>query len=86
MQLLNVPLDGVPSTGVTKVGEVAKTREPEPVSSVTADARLALEGVPRKVKTPVPVVVVDGAAPAPPPITNAFAVSAPEDANVPDAV
>jgi hypothetical protein len=37
-----------------KVGRVAKTKEPEPVSSVTAVARLALDGVARKVATPVP--------------------------------
>jgi hypothetical protein len=36
------------------VGNVAKTKEPEPVSSVTADAKLALVGVARNVATPVP--------------------------------
>jgi hypothetical protein len=41
-------------TGDTIVGLVANTSEPEPVSSVTAEARLALEGVPRNVATPVP--------------------------------
>ena len=39
---------------VPNVGSVANTREPEPVSSVTADAKLALEGVAKKVATPVP--------------------------------
>lgn len=48
------PDDGVPSAGVTRVGEVAKTRLPEPVSSVIAAARFALVGVPRKVAIPVP--------------------------------
>jgi hypothetical protein len=49
--LLNVPDVGVPSTGVTSVGDVAKTKEPEPVSSVTAAARLDDDGVARKVAT-----------------------------------
>jgi hypothetical protein len=52
--LLRVPDVGVPSTGVTSVGDVAKTSEPEPVSSVTAAARLEDDGVARKVATPVP--------------------------------
>ena len=38
----------------TKVGELAKTAEPLPVLSVRADARLALEGVPKKTETPEP--------------------------------
>jgi len=38
--------------------------------------------LPRAVNTPVPVVVVDGAAPAPPPITIAFAANAAELAQV----
>ena len=49
---------GVPSAGVTKVGEVANTNEPEPVSSVTAAAKLAELGVPRKVATPLPKDVI----------------------------
>jgi hypothetical protein len=52
--LVRVAEDGVPSAGVTSVGEVAKTRFPEPVSSVTADARLAADGVAKNVATPVP--------------------------------
>jgi len=51
---VKVPLVGVPRIGVTKVGEVANTKEPEPVSSVIADAKLALEGVAKRVATPVP--------------------------------
>lgn len=43
-----------PSDGVTRDGDVAKTRTPEPVSSVTAAARFALDGVARNVATPVP--------------------------------
>ena len=52
--LVNVALVGVPSIGVTKVGEVAKTKDPDPVSSVTALARLALDGVAKNVAIPVP--------------------------------
>lgn len=33
VQFVSVPEDGVPKAGVTKVGDVAKTRFPEPVSS-----------------------------------------------------
>src|SRR5947208_17163232 len=40
--------------GVTNVGEVAKTAAPDPVSSVRAAARFALEGVPSHVATLVP--------------------------------
>lgn len=82
---LTIPVedDAVPTVIlVPKVGAVENTNEPDPVSSVTAAARLALDGVPRKVRIPVPVAVVDGAAPAPPPITRALAVNAPEDAQV----
>jgi len=52
--LVNVPDVGVPRMGVTNVGEVAKTKEPVPVSFVTAAIKLALVGVARKVATPVP--------------------------------
>jgi len=37
VQFVSVPLDGVPKAGVTNVGLVANTKEPVPVSSVTAD-------------------------------------------------
>jgi hypothetical protein len=40
--------------GVAIVGDVPKTSEPEPVSSVTADAKFAEEGVPKNVAMPVP--------------------------------
>lgn len=43
-----------PSVGVTSVGLVANTAAPEPVSSVRAAARFALEGVARNVATLVP--------------------------------
>ena len=52
--LVRVAEVGVPKTGVTKVGLVANTNEPEPVSSVIAEAKLALEGVAKRVATPVP--------------------------------
>ena len=52
--LVSVAADGVPRFGVTSVGELAKTKEPVPVSSVTAAAAFALDGVARKVATPVP--------------------------------
>jgi hypothetical protein len=42
-----------PNTGVTRVGDVANTFTPVPVLSVSADARLADDGVPKKVATPV---------------------------------
>ena len=54
VQLAKLPDEGVPSAGVTKVGLVANTKAPEPVSSVTAAARFALDGVPKKVATPAP--------------------------------
>jgi len=54
VQLVRVPEVGVPNSGVAKVGLVANTKAPLPVSSVTADAKLALEGVARNVATPVP--------------------------------
>jgi len=43
-----------PNTGVTRVGEVANTSAPVPVSSVTADIKFALDGVARKVATLAP--------------------------------
>ena len=49
----DVPV-ATPKTGVTKVGEVAKTAEPLPVSSVKAAARLAELGVAKNVATFVP--------------------------------
>lgn len=52
--LVNTPADGVPRSGVTSVGEVAKTKAPVPVSLVTAEIKLALDGVVRNVATPVP--------------------------------
>jgi len=54
VRFVATPDVGVPNNGVTNVGEVAKTAEPVPVSSVKAERRLALDGVARKVATPVP--------------------------------
>lgn len=54
VQFVNVPEVGVPNTGATKVGVFANTKAPEPVSSETADAKFALDGVPKKVATPEP--------------------------------
>jgi hypothetical protein len=65
--LVKTTAEGVPRAGVTSVGLFANTRAPVPVSSVTAEARLALEGVPRNVATPVPnpEIPVDTGSPVP---------------------
>ena len=52
--LVSVAADGVPKLGVTSIGELANTNEPDPVSSVTAVAKLALDGVASHVATPAP--------------------------------
>ena len=52
--LVITPEVGVPSKGAISVGVLANTRAPEPVSSVTAAARLEELGVPRKVATLAP--------------------------------
>ena len=52
--LVKTPLEGVPSAGVTSVGDVANTAAPVPVSSVNALRRFALDGVAKNVATPVP--------------------------------
>ena len=54
VQLVRVPDCGVPKMGVTKVGVLANTSAPVPVSSVTAEAKLADDGVARNAATPVP--------------------------------
>jgi len=54
VRFVTTPDAGVPKAGVTKVGEVANTKAPVPVSSVTAVRRLADEGVAKKVATPAP--------------------------------
>ena len=54
MAFVSVTAEGVPRFGVTSVGLVANTNAPLPVSSVTAAARLALEGVARNDATLAP--------------------------------
>jgi len=54
VQLVRVPADGVPMFGVTRVGLVANTNDPDPVSSVTAVDKFADVGVVRKVAIPEP--------------------------------
>jgi hypothetical protein len=49
--LVSVAAEGVPRLGVTKTGLVLNTTLPEPVSSVTTNAKLALVGVARNVAT-----------------------------------
>jgi hypothetical protein len=63
--LLTLVADATPNVGVTSVGLVANTKEPEPVSLVTADAKLALEGVAKNVATPdaKPLIPVDTGSP-----------------------
>lgn len=86
VQLVHVPVRfvmtpeaGVPNAGVTNVGEVANTADPLPVSSVRAAARFALDGVPRKVATPVPKPLT------PVPIGNPVAFVKTPEAGVPSA-
>jgi hypothetical protein len=52
VQLVNVPEVGVPNNGVVRVGEVANTKSPVPVSSVTAVIKLADDGVAKNAATP----------------------------------
>ena len=54
VQFDKLPDAGVPNIGVTKVGLVAKTAEPDPVSSVKAVRKLAEDGVVKNVATPAP--------------------------------
>jgi hypothetical protein len=51
VQLVNVPEVGVPNNGVVRVGEVANTKAPVPVSSVTAAIKLVDEGVAKNAAT-----------------------------------
>ncbi|NBS67371.1 hypothetical protein EBT31_00455 [bacterium] len=63
--LVRVTEEGVPRTGVTSVGLLAKTFAPVPVSSVSAAAKFALDGVAKKVATlePRPETPVDTGSP-----------------------
>jgi hypothetical protein len=49
-----VPNIGAVNVGDAMVGDVANTAEPVPVSSVNAARKFALDGVVKKVETPVP--------------------------------
>ena len=51
--LFTLVAEATPRDGVVSDGLVANTSDPLPVSSVTAAARLALDGVARNVATPV---------------------------------
>lgn len=55
VRLVTTPLEGVPNAGVTSVGEVAKTAEPEPVSSVSAPESWADVNDPKDVAFPTEV-------------------------------
>ena len=52
VQLVKVPEVGVPNNGVVRVGDVANTKSPDPVSSVTAVIKLADDGVAKNAATP----------------------------------
>jgi hypothetical protein len=52
--LLTLVAVATPNTGVINVGVSAKTNAPVPVSSVTAERKLALEGVAKNAATPAP--------------------------------
>lgn len=56
VRLVATPLVGVPSKGVTRVGEVALTVAPVPVLVVTPVPPLATASVPAKVIVPEPVI------------------------------
>jgi len=52
--LATVPNTGAVIVGVVSVGLVPNTNAPVPVSPVTAEAKFALDGVAKKVATPLP--------------------------------
>jgi len=56
VRLVATPLVGVPSKGVTKVGEVDNTLLPEPVLVATPVPPLATANVPARVMVPEPVI------------------------------
>jgi hypothetical protein len=57
VRLVTTPDAGVPSAGVTKVGDVANTAEPVPVSSVSAVANCAEVKEPRDAAFPTEVTI-----------------------------
>jgi hypothetical protein len=64
VQLVNVPEDGVPNTGVVSVGEVARTVAPVPVDVVTPVPPFATASVPAT--ETAPDVAIDGVKPVEP--------------------
>ena len=68
MQFVSVPLDGVPSAGVTSAGDVERTTEPEPVDVVTPVPPLATGSVPETCDVSV-ILPHDGAVFVPPEIS-----------------
>jgi hypothetical protein len=64
------------------VRDVADVSEFNVVTALVAKPPEVFTALPIAVKTPVPVVVVAGVAPAPPPITMAFAAKTAEEAQV----
>ena len=56
--VLSAPVTAPAKVTPVRVGAVPNTNAPDPVSSVTAVARLAEEGVPHHVAIPVPKLVI----------------------------
>jgi len=77
VQFVRVPEVGVPSTGVTKVGEVERTTLPDPVEVVTPVPPLATARVPARVIAP-PVAVL-GVSPVVPPLNVVTVVPVVDD-------
>ena len=79
-------IGNVPVTPVVKGKPVALVNVPDDgvpkAPPLTTKAPAVPVFTPHAVTTPVPVVIVAGAAPAPPPSTKAFAVKAAEVAQV----
>lgn len=88
VQFVNVPDVGVPSRGVTNVGDVSKTKLPVPVEPVTSPIATAPNvGAPAALPCRTVVVVPSeaigvGVAPAPAPRIRAWFVSATDEASV----
>ena len=79
-------MGSVPVTPVVKGKPVAFVSVPDDgvpkAPPLTTKAPAEPTATPKAVTTPVPVVIVDGATPAPPPIIKAFAANTAEDAHV----
>ena len=98
LAIVRVPVDDVnvrplilvdvaaPSVGVTRVGEVAKTSDPVPVSFVNAVMRLADVGVVKNVPTFVPSVIYAPVPRVPPVPIFSVDPSVPEKVSVLEAV